>query len=615
MSRKSRIAMLTHREREERDVEIKPMRVLSLLRRLFTFTRPYAVQRNWLFFCVLLRSFQLPLIGKTIAWVINGAISRHDPHSLYMSVIAFAALVVSTQVNFYFRVRLALEMSESVIRDLRNKMFAHLQSMTISFFNKMKVGRVISRMNSDLEAIRFGVQDVVFILIVQGGQMFFSAVFMFFADRVLFSVMVAIAPVIWVLNRTFCGRLSTAQREAQESFSRITATLAESVGGVRVTQGFVREDVNAGMFRDLVEDHSRYSMSAAKTGALFVPLLEFNNQFFIALLILIGGYRVLNPAIATPVGNIIQFVFLANLFFEPIKVIGNQYTQALTAMVGAERVFRLLDTQPEWTDPPGAIQLDRLEGRVEFRNVSFAYEPGRSVLHGISFVAEPGQTIALVGHTGSGKSSIINLISKFYLPGGGELLIDGHNILDISSNSLHRHLGVVHQQNFLFEGTVLDNIRFSRQSASDEEVIEAARKLDYLDLIEAMPRGFRTPVGEGGIGLSLGQRQLVCFTRALLADPRILILDEATSSIDALTELRIQNSLAKLLRSRTSFVVAHRLSTIRQADMILVMRHGEIVERGSHEELLEKGGVYQALHARFIRSGSGGEEPVIELLI
>jgi ATP-binding cassette subfamily B protein len=604
MSKGSRIAMLTHREKEERDVEIDPMQVFGLLRRLFTYTRAYKTQRTLLCMAVIIRSVQLPLIGKSIAWVINGAITHHDPHSLYMSVLAFAALILSTQVNFYFRVKWALEMSESVIRDLRNAMFGHLQRLTVSFFNKMKVGRIISRMNSDLEAIRFGVQDVVFISIVQIGQMFFSAVFMFLADRVLFAVMLAIAPVIWVLNRAFCKRLSAAQREAQESFSRITATLAESVGGVRVTQGFVREEVNAGMFRDLVEDHSRYSMSAAKTGAVFVPLLEFTSQFFVALIVLVGGYRVLNPAIAMPVGNLIQFVLLANLFFDPIKVMGNQYTQALTAMVGAERVFRLLDTKPEWTDAPDAVKIGRIEGRVEFRNLSFAYEPGRTVLRDVNFVAEPGQTIALVGHTGSGKSSIINLISKFYLPTSGELLIDGRNILQIDSDSLHRNLGMVHQQNFLFEGTVLDNIRFSRPEANDVMVMEAARKLDYLDLIEAMPRGFQTPVGEGGIGLSLGQRQLVCFTRALLADPRILILDEATSSIDALTELRIQNSLVTLLKGRTSFVVAHRLSTIRQADMILVMNHGEIVERGKHTELLEKNGVYRALHDQFVRGDS-----------
>lgn len=603
----TRFVTLVHREREERDIEIKPLQFFRLLRRLFTYTKPYALQRNLLLVTVLVRAIQLPLIGKTIAWVINGAITRNDPRGLFWDVVIFLLLILSTQVNFYYRVKFALEMSESVIRDLRGAIFGHLQRLTVGFFNKMKVGSIISRMSSDLEAIRVGVQDVVFVSIVQAGQMIVSAIFMFFADRVLFAIMMAIAPLIWVLNRAFRSRLSTAQREAQESFSRITATLAESVGGIRVTQGFVREDVNAGMFRDLVEDHSRYNMNAARTSAVFLPLLEFNNQFFVALLVLVGGYRVLSPSIHTPIGSIIQFFLLANLFFEPIKNIGNQYMQALIAMVGAERVFRLLDTKPEWKDDADAVDLDDVQGRVEFRNLSFGYEPSRTILRDINFMVEPGQTIALVGHTGSGKSSIINLISKFYLPSSGELFIDGREIRKITSDSLHRHLGMVQQQNFLFEGTVLDNIRFSRPGAKDEEVIAAAGKLDYLDLIEAMPRGFHTPVGEGGVGLSLGQRQLVCFTRALLANPRILILDEATSSIDAITELRIQNSLVTLLRDRTSFVVAHRLSTIRQAHMILVMRHGEIVERGTHVELLKKEGVYRALYSQYIRSGFSGE--------
>ncbi|MGB8354375.1 MAG: ABC transporter ATP-binding protein [Chthoniobacteraceae bacterium] len=608
MNKRPQIGMLVHREKEEEnDVELKPLQFFKLLGRLFTYTKPYAPMRNALFAMVFIRSIQLPLIGKAIAWVINGAISHHNMGGLARDVFIFAALIIFTQFTFYFRVKFALEMSEAVIRDLRNAMFIHLQRMTFGFFNKMKVGRIISRMNSDLEAIRVGVQDVVFVSIVQLGQMVVSAIFMLLADRVLFFIMMAMAPIIWVLNRAFRNKLSMAQREAQESFSRITSTLAESVGGIRVTQGFVREEVNVGLFRDLLHDHSRYNMNLARTSAAFLPLLEFNSQFFIALLILIGGYRALNPAIATPVASIIQFIFLANLFFDPIKAIGNQYTQALTAMVGAERVFRLLDTKPEWKDAPDAVVLETVNGDVEFRDLSFGYDPGRIILRNINFTAKAGQTVALVGHTGSGKSSIINLISKFYLPVSGKLLIDGRDILSIDSDSLHRHLGMVQQQNFLFEGTVLDNIRFSRPGASDADVMAAAAKLDYLDLIEAMPNGFQTPVGEGGTGLSLGQRQLVCFTRALLADPRILILDEATSSIDAITELRIQNSLTTLLRGRTSFVVAHRLSTIRQADLILVMNQGEIVERGTHDELLEKDGVYKALYFQYIRSGFAEE--------
>jgi len=288
---------------------------------------------------------------------------------------------------------------------------------------------------------------------------------------------------------------------------------------------------------------------------------------------------------------------MANLFFSPIAVLGNQYNQALTAMAGAERVFKLLDSRPEWTDAPDARDLPAIEGRVEFRNLSFGYQRDRLVLRGINFSCGPGQTVALVGHTGSGKTSITSLIAKFYLPTSGELLIDGHEIREITSGSLHRQIGIVLQQNFLFGGTVMDNIRFGRPEASDAEVVEAVRKLECLDLLEdALPRGLQTQVGERGGSLSLGQRQLVCFARAMLADPRILILDEATSSVDTRTEILIQRAMAELMRGRTTFVIAHRLSTIRNAGIILMMEHGRIVERGTHDQLLQQKGRYAELY-------------------
>lgn len=599
---------------EERDVELKPMQFFQLLARVFTYTRRHARTRNWLFVLVILRSIQLPVLAWAIGAIISGPVSKHDVRGLMLGTLGFLGLAASTQLAFVFRIKLALDLGELVISDMRNDLFVHLQRLTASFYNKMKVGRIISRMASDVEAIRLGVQDIVFISIVQLGQMVVCAVFMLWYDWVLFSVMLVMAPVVWMLNRYFRVKISAQQREAQESFSRVTATLAESVEGIRVTQGFVREDVNAGLFRDLVADHSRYSMGAARTTAVFLPLLELNSQLFIALLLLLGGYRVLNPGIATPIGSIVQFFFLANLFFEPVRIIGTQYTQALTAMVGAERVFRLLDTKPEWSDPPHTIELTRGApseaagpssggARVEFQNVSFGYDPGAVVVRNLIFVAEPGATVALVGHTGSGKSSIINLIAKMYLPTGGRILIDGHDILRINSESLHRQMGIVHQQNFLFEGTVLDNIRFARPEATEEEVFEAVRRLDFLDLVEAMPQSLATTVREGGAGLSLGQRQLICFARAFLVEPRILILDEATSAIDSMTEARIQKALHTLLRGRTSFVVAHRLSTIRAADLILVLHDGEIVERGTHVQLLARSGVYGALHKQFVETG------------
>ena len=575
---------------------------LALIRRLLGYTRPYARQRNWLLLVVLIRAAQLPVGAWMIGRIIQEPITRGDFRGTLYGTLLFALLALWTAVNFHFRIDLVANLGEQVIRDLRADVFAHLQRMTMGFYHRTKLGRIISRMTSDIEAVRVGVQDVLFVGIVQLGQMLIAGLLMLVCDPVLFSAVLAIAPVMWALNRHFRSRLSTAYRDAQESFSRITATLAESVNGIRVTQGFVRQEINAGLFRDLVGDHFQVSFGAARLAALFLPLLELNSQFFIAILLLLGGWRALHPAVGMPVGNLIEFFFLAGLFFQPVQVIGTLYNQALTAMAGAERVFNLIDRPPDWEDAPHARPLPgRVSGRVEFRGVAFAYDPGREVLRDIDFVAEPGQTVALVGHTGSGKSSIINLVTKFYLPTAGEIFVDGQEIRALTTESLRGQLAIVSQKNFLFNEPLIENIRFGRPAASDEEVRAVCERLDCLDIFEALPRGLRTPVGEAGGGLSGGQRQLACFARAMLADPRILILDEATSAIDAVTEARLQTALNRLVAGRTSFVVAHRLSTIRSAGLLLVLDAGRIVERGDHLGLLEAGGVYAAMYREFVR--------------
>lgn len=580
------------------DAEQRPLE-FRLIWRLFSYTRPYATKRNWLFVLVVVRSIQLPLLAWTIGAVINGPITRHDASGVMWGAAGFLVLAAVTQFWFHYRQRLALELGEAVIQDLRRDIFQHLLRMPMSFYNRTKLGRVISRFTSDAEAVRVGIQDVFFISAVQGGQMLVSALFMLWYDWPLFLVVLAMAPVLGVLNYHFRRTLSRANRAVQESWSRVTATIAESVSGIRVTQGFVRQDVNAGLFADLISAHADYNLGSARASGIFLPMLELNSQIFTAALLVIGGYRVLHPDIQMPVGNLIQFFFLANIFFSSIQPIGQMYNQALTAMAGAERVFRLLDSKPDWEDPPTARELPHIEGRVEFRDVSFGYGTDRPALHEVSFIAEPGRTVALVGHTGSGKSSTCNLIAKFYLPDRGAVLIDGHDTREIKGDSLHRQMGIVSQQNFLFTGNVIDNIRVGKPAATEEEVIEAVRKLDFLDLIGALPSGFSTQVGERGTNLSLGQRQLVCFARAMVADPRILILDEATSSVDAVTEARIQRALAALLKGRTSFVVAHRLSTIRHADVVLVLDHGRIVERGTHAQLVRADGAYAQLYRQF----------------
>jgi ATP-binding cassette subfamily B protein len=599
-----------HLRVEEDEINERPLD-LGIIKRIISYTRPYRRQRNLLLVLVTMRAIQLPALGWVVGAILSGPVARRDAVGTTYATLGFLALALSTELVFIFRMRLALVLGERVVHDLRNEIYRHLLRMPISYFEARtgRVGRLISRTISDVDNIRIGVQDVAFIAVVQLGTMLGAAGLMIYYDWTLFLVVLALVPLLWQLLKHFRKLLGRAHRAVHETFSRVTSSLAESVTGVRVTQGFVREDISGGLFRQLVDEHSRNNMEVVRHSAIFLPMLEFNGQVFIAVLLAVGGLQALSGDVR--IESLVQFLFLSNLFFNPIPVLGNLYNQALTAMAGAERVWKLLDTPPGMQDPVDAERPARLSGRVVFEDVKFAYGAGPLVLKGVSFVAEPGQTVALVGPTGSGKSTILGLIAKFHLPAAGGVSFDGIDTRRLSGDALRQQMGNVLQNNFLFSGTVMDNVRIGRPGARDQEIMAAAEQLGVRDLIEDLPAGFATRVGEKGSGLSLGQRQIVCFCRAMLADPRVLLLDEATSAVDAFTERRLQRALATLFRGRTSFVVAHRLSTIRHADKVLVIEAGRLVEEGTHRELVARGGLYASLHRAFARSASAGP-PVVE---
>ena len=592
------------RPMEEREADHAPLSA-QLIRRMFTYTRRYAARRNWLFALTFARGLQLPALAWMIGLTINGPIAGRNLPGIYLHAGIYLVLVLLMVATLYFRQRFALELGEAVAHDMRLELFRKLATLPMSFFNKTKFGRIISRMTSDIDSVRVAVQDVAFVVTIQAVQMTVAALLMAWYNWKLFSLMLLLVPGIWLVNQNYRRKVSHRLRKMQETWSRLTSTLSESVGGIRVTQAFVRQEINAGFFRKLVNLHGENNVGVAQASAVFIPLLQMKSQLFLGAVALLSGYGALRwqGSMHREVGDLVMFFFLANFFFDPVQVIGNQYNQALSAMAGAERFFRLIDLKPEWQDAPAAKALPPIQGRVEFREVQFEYESGRPVLADITFVAEAGQTVALVGHTGSGKTTLVGLLQKFHLPTRGRVLVDGHDLFEVTSDSLHAQMGSVQQNNFLFAGSVSDNIRFARPEASEAEVRATLQALDCLDLIEALPRGLETQVGEKSAALSLGQRQLICFARALLANPRIVVLDEATSAIDSVTEARLQRALEILLRGRTAFVVAHRLSTIRKAGLVLVMDQGRIVERGTHATLLAAGGVYARLHEEFIRGG------------
>jgi ATP-binding cassette subfamily B protein len=493
---------------------------------------------------------------------------------------------------------------ERVQFSLRRRIFEHLQRLSMSFYDKTKLGRIISRCTSDIGALReinvWGIDQIVkntLMIVVSAGMLLYT-------EPRLFLAVAWLGPILYVMNRVYRRKISFAWQVVREWYTRVSTNLAENITGVRVVTAFNRQEPNLKRFDHMQEVNTANNVRAARINGMYQPLLQLIGVTGKIIILAYGGYMVASGSIKQ-VGSVVAAFLYWDWFMNPILNLGNFHNQLMMAMAGAERVFNLLDRQPEVQDVPDATPLARLQGSVQFEDVTFGYDPARPVLFDIDFAVKPGQMIALVGHTGSGKSSIISLIARFYQPQKGRVLVDGRDIRHVTGDSLHRQMGLVLQTNYLFTGTVIDNIRYVRPDATETQVIEAARAIGSHDAIMGLKDGFATQVGERGANMSLGQRQLICFTRAFLADPRIFLLDEATSSVDTETELLIQRSLEKLLAGRTTFIVAHRLSTIQRADQILVIDSGRIVERGTHAELLDLGGTYYHLYEQFVKGSAG----------
>jgi ABC-type multidrug transport system fused ATPase/permease subunit len=483
---------------------------------------------------------------------------------------------------------------ERILADLRNKLFRHLQRLSLGFYERNRAGVIISRLTNDVDALDQLVTDGVTTLVQNTLILIGSAVILFLLDWRLALATITVLPLMagaTALFRIFSAR---AYRAVRERLGLVTATLAEDIAGMRVVQAFSRESANERHFRDVNSHYRAANHQTVVTNGLYFPFVDFLSTAATAIVLGYGGYRYFDGSIT--IGTLLAFMLYLSNFFDPIQQLSQLYNTFLAAVAALDKIMDVLDEQPEVVDGPNARALPRIAGHVHFEGVRFGYGSAIEVLHGIDLEVAPGTTVALVGHTGAGKSTIAKLLARFYDPQGGRITVDGIDLRDVTQESLRRQLGVVPQEGFLFAGTVRENIAFGRPQAATEEIVAAAQAVGAHDFILRLEQGYETQLGERGTRLSLGQRQLVAFARALLADPRILILDEATSSVDIGTERRIERALRRLLADRTAFIIAHRLSTIRDADLIVVLEHGRVVEQGSHRELLARRGLYTALY-------------------
>jgi len=484
---------------------------------------------------------------------------------------------------------------ERVLADLRNKLFSHLERLSLGFYERNRAGVIISRITNDVEALDQLVTDGVTSLIQNTLLLLGTAVVLFFLDwRLALATLTVLLPMA-VATAWFRSRSNRAYRNVRERLGLVTATLAEDIAGMRVVQSFTREPVQEKAFHGVNDRYRAANYETTVLNAIYFPVVDLLSSAALAIVFGYGGWLVYHGDMSE--GTLFAFALYLSNFFDPIQQLSQLYNTFLSAIAALDKIIGVLDEQPQVVDPAESLELPRIEGRVHFEDVRFGYGPEfPEVLHGLELDVPAGTTVALVGHTGAGKSTIAKLIARFYDPTEGRVTIDGHDLRSVTQHSLRRQLGIVPQEGFLFGGTVAENIAFARPDARPEEIAAAAEAVGAHRFILELEDGYETQLGERGTRLSLGQRQLIAFARALLADPRILILDEATSSVDIGTERQIEQALRRLLAGRTAFVIAHRLSTIRDADLIVVLEHGRVVEQGTHDELIARRGLYTSLY-------------------